>query len=151
MTDGQNNPPIRRRRKQRRRFSWRKTLRLFVPIFMFIGLCMVMCVPTGEKPVTEDTPVLKLGKNATVHDLEVDTVSRYLYKLDSMPEPTQRIKVNYFGNLRPFFNDSNYVHWAEAEKIGIQPLTDTRSHWQLKRPIVKVTTCLLYTSPSPRD
>jgi hypothetical protein len=140
MTDGLNNPPIRRRRKQRRRFSWRKTLRLFVPIFMFIGLCMVMCVPTGEKPVAEDTPVLKLGKNATVHDLEVDTVSRYLYKLDSMPEPTQRIKVNYFGNLRPFFNDSNYVHWAEAEKIGIQPLTDTRSHWQLKRPIVKVTT-----------
>lgn len=127
-------------RHPRRKFSWRKTLRLFVPIIFFVVLCMVMCTPTAEKPVPEDTPVLKLSKNSTVYDLEVDTVSRFLRRLDSMPEPTQRIKVNYFGNLRPFFNDSNYVHWAEAEKIGIQPLTDTRSHWKLKRPIVKVTT-----------
>ena len=61
-----------------------------------------------------------------------------------MPEPTQRIKVNYFGNLRPYFNDSNYVHWAEAERYGLRPLSDTRSHWQLNRPIVKVTTCADY-------
>ncbi len=132
--------PTRKKRKQRRRFSWRKTLCLFLPLFMFIGLCIVMCVPHEKEHDIENTPVLKLGRNATEHDLEVDTVSRYLRKLDSMPEPTKRIKVNYFGNLRPFFNDSNYIHWNEAEKIGIQPLTDTRSHWQLKRPIVKVTT-----------
>lgn len=129
-----------KRRKRRRKFSWRKTLRLFTPIIFFVVLCVVMCTPTSEKPEPEDTPVLKLSKNSTVYDLEVDTVSRFLRRLASMPEPTQRIKVNYFGNLRPYFNDSNYVHWAEAEKIGIQPLTDTRSHWKLKRPIVKVTT-----------
>lgn len=99
-----------------------------------------MCAPVNDTPEAEETPVLKLSKNSTVYDLEIDTVSRYLRRLDSMPEPTQRIKVNYFGNLRPFFNDSNYVHWAEAEKFGIRPLTDTRSHWQLRRPIVKVTT-----------
>ncbi len=133
-------PRKRKRGKPRRRFSWRKLLRLFVPLLFFIVLCVVMCAPVDDSTEAENTPVLKLSRNATVYDLEVDTVSRYLRKLDSMPEPTQRIKVNYFGNLRPFFNDSNYVHWAEAEKFGIQPLTDTRSHWQLRRPIVKVTT-----------
>lgn len=133
-------PRKRKRGKPRRRFSWRKSLRLFVPLLFFIVLCVVMCAPVDDVPEVENTPVLKLSRNATVYDLEVDTVSRYLRKLDSMPEPTQRIRVNYFGNLRPFFNDSNYVHWAEAEKFGIQTLTDTRSHWQLRRPIVKVTT-----------
>lgn len=133
-------PQNRKRGKRRRRFSWRKSLRLFVPLFFFIVLCVVMCAPINDTPEAEETPVLKLSKNSTVYDLEIDTVSRYLRRLDSMPEPTQRIKVNYFGNLRPFFNDSNYVHWAEAEKFGIRPLTDTRSHWQLRRPIVKVTT-----------
>ncbi|MDE6860014.1 MAG: hypothetical protein K2J65_06355 [Duncaniella sp.] len=129
-----------KRGKPRRRFSWRKSLRLFVPLIFFIILCVVMCTPVDDKPVVEDTPVLRLTQKSTVYDLEVDTVSRYLERLDSMPEPTTRIKVNYFGNLRPIFNDSNYVHWAAAEKIGIEPLSDTRSHWQLRRPIVKVTT-----------
>ncbi len=32
----------------------------------------------------------------------------------------------------------------EAESYGLQPLSDTRSHWQLNRPIVKVTTCADY-------
>lgn len=30
---------------------------------------------------------------------------------------------------------------TEAEKIGIAPLSDTRSHWQMRRPIVRITTC----------
>lgn len=143
MTDSYRQvtaPRKRRKGKPRRRFSWRKSLRLFVPIIFFTILCVVMCAPDEKKYVTEDTPVLKLTSKSTVYDLEVDTVTPYLAKLDEMPEPVQRIHVNYFGNLRPFFNDSNYVHWSEAEKYGIEPLSDTRSHWQLRRPIVKVTT-----------
>ena len=83
-----------------------------------------------------------LFSSVSVLDLErEDSVTPYLAKLDKMPEPTQRIKVNYFGNLRPYFNDSNYLHRAAAERHGIRPLTDTRSHWQHTRDIVKVTTC----------
>lgn len=180
------NPP--RRRRQRRRFSPRKAMRVFLPLFLFIGLCVVMCTPThhsegddtvitidsGEilydeltipetepivdtisvpadqieietgddsspepvQPIVAEPPVFK-----TVHDLEVDTVSQYLVRLTDMPEPTRRIKVNYFGNMRQVFNDSNYIHWQEAELYGIEPLSDTRSHWQLRAPIVKVTSC----------
>lgn len=182
-----NTDPSRHRR-QRRRFSPRKAMRVFLPLILFIALCVVMCTPTrhseddgtvitvdsseilndeltivdsdpvidtltapadeieietgndfptvSEADASVDSPVFK-----TVHDLEIDTVSRYLNRLDDMPGPTRRIKVNYFGNMRQVFNDSNYIHWQEAELYGIEPLSDTRSHWQLRAPIVKVTSC----------
>ncbi|MCC8071947.1 MAG: DUF5715 family protein [Bacteroidales bacterium] len=71
-----------------------------------------------------------------------DTTSQYCQILDSMPEPTVRLRLNRlpdsYGRL---FNDSNYVHWQAAEKIGLTPLSDLASHWQLNRPLVKVESC----------
>ncbi len=64
--------------------------------------------------------------------------------LEDMPEPTVKMKVNYFGSLAKAFNDSNHVHFAEARELGIAPLGDLRSHWQLRRPIVKVISCADY-------
>lgn len=138
---------------RRRKIDPIKVLRLLLPVVLFVFLCVVMCVPSPghDSTVTEEeleaveAPIVELFSGANVYDLEkLDTVSFYRRHLDKMPEPTQRIKVNYFGNLRPYFNDSNYVHWAEAERYGLRPLSDTRSHWQLNRPIVKVTTCADY-------
>lgn len=153
-TQQQPSAPVKRKRKVvRRKVSPIKVLRLLLPVMLFIALCVVMCVPSpGSEATFSDSeivdskpPVVELFSGSNVYDLEkLDTVSFYLRHLDKMPEPTQRIKVNYFGNLRPFFNDSNYVHWAEAERYGLRPLTDTRSHWQIDRPIVKVTTCADY-------
>lgn len=162
------------KRPMHRRIDPVKVMKLLLPIILFIFLCVVMCAPApdsrdSQKPVsmetsaapdkpaqnTEKNAIAKIFSGTDVYDLEhADTVSRHLRHLDRMPEPTQRIKVNYFGSLRPFFNDSNYIHWADAERYGIRPLTDTRSHWQIDRPIVKVTTCadffldtLIYSRP----
>lgn len=136
------------RRRRKRKFAPLKAFKFFLPIFLFIALCVVMCVPIhrsepdGTEILPDEAPVVQILKGTTVHDLErVDSVSFYKRHLEKMPEPTQRIKVNYFGDMRKYFNDSNYVHWAEAEAYGLQPLDDTRSHWQLRRPIVKVTSC----------
>ncbi|MBD5301029.1 MAG: hypothetical protein HDR85_02335 [Bacteroides sp.] len=187
----QNTPrQPQRPRRQRRRFSPRKALRLLLPPIVLIGLFVVMCTPTrhaegdgSEITVTPADQQLEEEKTAVdlpahelslpddsvpdnpdaepdglseadsipevpapltirnVHDLETDTISHHLAHLDEMPGPTRRIKVNYFGNLRQYFNDSNYIHWQEADLYGIEPLTDTRSHWQLRAPIVKVTSC----------
>lgn len=152
--------PHGKRKVIKRRINPLKVLRLLLPVMLFICLCVVMCVPTPEhesevtgtvaeveveeiEPV--EAPVLKIFSGTDVYDLErMDTVSFYRRHLDDMPNPTHRIKVNYFGNLRPYFNDSNYIHWAEAERYGIRPLTDTRSHWQIDRPIVKITSCADY-------
>ncbi|MDE5927286.1 MAG: hypothetical protein K1V86_04755 [Duncaniella sp.] len=148
------SPTRHKRKKRRRKINPLKVLRLLLPVILFIFLCVVMCVPSpghdtssesAEEIAAEQAPIVELFSGANVYDLEkLDTVSFYRRHLEKMPEPTQRIKVNYFGNLRPYFNDSNYVHWQEAESYGLQPLSDTRSHWQLNRPIVKVTTCADY-------
>lgn len=148
------SPSRHKRKKRRRKINPLKVLRLLLPVILFIFLCVVMCVPSpghdtssesAEEIAAEQAPIVELFSGANVYDLEkLDTVSFYRRHLEKMPEPTQRIKVNYFGNLRPYFNDSNYVHWQEAESYGLQPLSDTRSHWQLNRPIVKVTTCADY-------
>ena len=148
------SPTRHKRKKRRRKINPLKVLRLLLPVILFIFLCVVMCVPSpghdtssesAEEIAAEQAPIVELFSGANVYDLEkLDTVSFYRRHLEKMPEPTQRIKVNYFGNLRPYFNDSNYVHWQEAESYGLQPRSDTRSHWQLNRPIVKVTTCADY-------
>ncbi len=131
-----------------RRLNYLNIVRLLLPVCLFISLCVVMCVPVdrseddGSRIVAEEVPVTQILRGVSVRDLESrDTVSFHLRHLDVMPEPTTRMKVNYFGDLSKYFNDSNYVHLAEAEKYGIKPLTNTRSHWQLRRPIVRVTTC----------
>lgn len=147
------------RRKPRGKFSPLKALRFFTPIVFFIVLCVVMCVPSRRTaPAPGDTPepvVERLLEGRTVNDLEaVDTVTYFKCHLENMPEPTQRMHVNYFGDMRKAFNDSNHIHMAEALQYGLTPLTDTRSHWQLRRPIVKVTSCedyfidsLVYSRP----
>lgn len=135
-----------------RKFSILKILRLLVPVGMFILLCVVMCVPVDrsegdgslimdEQPAPDTKPGgSRHGKN--VHEVNsFDSVTRHLAHLDTMPSPTVRMKVNYFGNLRQVFNDSNHLHLSAAEQYGILPLSDTRSHWNLRRPIVKITTC----------
>lgn len=168
MNNSYQSDSRRPRRRQRRKFSPRKTMRLLLPLALFIGLCVVMCTPThnsegdgsqvvtaktgSEAVVEEEVAKSDLTKPSaksepkpvnykSVRELETDTVSSYLAHLPEMPEPTRRIKVNYFGNMRNHFNDSNYIHWQEAELFGIEPLSDTRSHWQLRAPIVKVTSC----------
>ena len=148
------SPTRHKRKKRRRKINPLKVLRLLLPVILFIFLCVVMCVPSpghdtssesAEEIAAEQAPIVELFSGAIFFDLEkLDTVSFSRRHLEKMPEPTQRIKVNYFGNLRPYFNDSNYVHWQEAESYGLQPLSDTRSHWQLNRPIVKVTTSADY-------
>lgn len=43
-------------------------------------------------------------------------------------------------NLAEVFNDSNFVHSYDAHLVGIDPLVDLRSIWQMRRPIVKIST-----------
>lgn len=64
--------------------------------------------------------------------------------LDSMPPGGIRLRLNVTGNYAEVFNDSNHVHLAAAEAVGIEPLSTTRSHWQLRRPLVRLATCQDY-------
>lgn len=77
-----------------------------------------------------------------------DSSERYSHPLDTMPEPTVALRVRPIGDMSKLFNDSNHVHWADASVIGLEPLSDTRSHWHTRRPLVKITSCAdFYVEP----
>lgn len=77
----------------------------------------------------------------TIEELTADTVSEWDHPLRELPEPTRKMRINNIGPLAKVFNDSNYVHWDEAKRIGIRPLDDLRSYWEPERDLVKVVSC----------
>lgn len=61
--------------------------------------------------------------------------------LEEMPGNCVPLHTNSVGNLCEVFNDSNYVHWNEAERIGIKPLSDMRTHWNPGRRLYRIASC----------
>ncbi|MDE5786293.1 MAG: hypothetical protein K2H98_07155, partial [Duncaniella sp.] len=112
-------------------------------IVLIVGGCMYMCRRGDKEPPAENEAfAMNEETEEPVEYIDITGGNQspdYSSPLEKMPEPTIKMKVNYFGSPAKAFNDSNHVHLAEARVIGIAPLSDTRSHWQLRRPIVKVT------------
>ncbi|MCM1348243.1 MAG: DUF5715 family protein [Firmicutes bacterium] len=106
-------------------------------LFIIILCCLGVIAGCGN----DDSNVVKIKPilPEDVAKLEVDSVSPYNNEPGEMPDPNTKLYTRKLGRLDELFNDSNYVHWAEAERIGIEPLTDTRSHLNTRRPLVKVT------------
>lgn len=69
--------------------------------------------------------------------ITVDTITAL--STDNFTQNNGRIRVRHIGSYREVFNDSNKYQYAYAEKLGINPITDLRSTYCTKRPIVKIT------------
>ncbi len=120
-------------------------------IILFTAAVMSSCMPScscNGNQADENKSVQPI-KVSSLADLEHDSVSLYDDGSELAPDRGVPIRLNHLsGRLAEVFNDSNHVHWAEASRIGIEPLGDTRSHWQLRRPLVKVTSCAdFYVEP----
>lgn len=67
---------------------------------------------------------------------------------DAMPETVEAgdgsepspLRIRATGPLARTFNDSNYAHYAHAERLGIDPITNLAQAYYTKRPLVHVTT-----------
>jgi len=59
-------------------------------------------------------------------------------------EVAQPLKTYFKGRRPSVFNDSNHVQLVAAEKLGIEPVTDMASAWNLSRPVVKIASCEEY-------
>ncbi|MCC8038009.1 MAG: DUF5715 family protein [Bacteroidales bacterium] len=57
---------------------------------------------------------------------------------DSVPVVRQKLYYKPVANVVRLFNDSNYVHLAEAERVGIKPIESLRDAWRLRRPVVYI-------------
>ena len=65
--------------------------------------------------------------------------------LDDMPPGGIRLKVNSVGGaLGRVLNDSNYLHIATAEKIGIKPVNSLRDAWEGGRKLERLRSCENY-------
>ena len=104
---------------------------------------MVACGPEIGEPQPEEEAVSHRFSDLREMVL-TDTVGIYSADLPMPDSPVVRLKVNHFGSYAHAFADSNYVHMEAALQTGIDPLTDTRSHWNLRRPIVKIVSCQDY-------
>lgn len=59
-------------------------------------------------------------------------------------EVAQPLKTNFRGRRSEVFNDSNYVHLEAAEAVGIVPITDMASAWNLSKPVKLIASCQEY-------
>ncbi|MCM1021250.1 MAG: DUF5715 family protein [Muribaculum sp.] len=116
--------------------------------------CGRMTLRQSTKPIVNEVPLQEIGDDNELYadeldsDMTTDTVppltpdssSVYDTYLDEMPNNScVRLKVNPIGgSLGRVFNDSNHIHLAEAEKIGIHPISNPTEAWQLRRPICRI-------------
>lgn len=113
----------------------------------FIALSLAAATACGDKNVAEtEAGVTEVPVGTTsVMDLMNDSIGDWGVARGEAPERGVRLETHWpGGSYAEVFNDSNYVHWASAEKIGIEPITSTRSHWATRRPLVKITPCSYY-------
>lgn len=124
-------------------------------IIAFFAVCCAACG-------SEDTTTTELTEDVdTIAVVEVDTVvcdgseaARILLsspdeKWDIIPEindssVAQPLKTKFSGSRSKTFNDSNYVQLEAAEALGIVPITDMASAWNLSKPIVLIASCEEY-------
>lgn len=77
---------------------------------------------------------------------DIEYPNPYKVHFDSMPPGGQRIAVSrqIRTSLPRLFNDSNKYHLATAREIGIEPVTELKGVWQLRRPVEHIVSCREY-------
>lgn len=118
---------------------------LILYIGSFLAICLVGCGSdkSTNETVEVDTVVCDGSKAAQILQLSPDK------KWDIIPEINdssiaQPLKTNFKGSRSETFNDSNHVQLAAAETMGITPITDMSSAWNLSKPLVLIASCEEY-------
>ncbi|MCH5225721.1 MAG: hypothetical protein J1D77_06950 [Muribaculaceae bacterium] len=91
-------------------------------------------------------------EEATIGGEEVPTFEEVegANSLNSPVAGVRSIRVRNIGPLRQVFNDSNYLQLEAARRLGIEPISDLASAYNMRRPIVKVESNEFYQIDSLR-
>ncbi|MBP3889698.1 MAG: hypothetical protein J6D01_00650, partial [Muribaculaceae bacterium] len=119
----------------------RKILLVIIGVAMAVFIASLALTDHTNAGVVTGRPHLRQQTVDFDINMLADSSAGWNRVLEEMPGNTRKIRINIIGHLREVFNDSNQVHWAAAESIGIKPLTDTRSHFEPGRDLVKVVSC----------
>lgn len=75
----------------------------------------------------------------------IRSLNRYEAHFDSMPPGGIKMRINSVGGtLGRVFNDSNYLHIASAEAIGVRPLHTLRDAWEQGAKLERLQSCEAY-------
>lgn len=107
-------------------------------LFIFSALAALGSIVSSCASGTEGITEVMDSDDVLDRMLYSDSFRNVAQPLEEMPDPTVGLPTRHLGDYGKLFNDSNYVHWAEGERIGIEPLGDTRSHLFTRRPLVKI-------------
>lgn len=110
-------------------------------------LCLILCVVVLFLYFRDNDNIPSADNdNSNWKDVfcDTDTFNRYKLKFDSMPDGGRKLRTYFKGSYGREFNDKNDVHLEAATSIGIDPITDLSSVWNLCRPIVKIESCKEY-------
>lgn len=112
----------------------------FLLYILLLLMVLPACSDDGASTISSTDTTRRV---ISLSDISLDTDSSrgFTQFLSEYPEPIERLLTNSVGDPAVTFNDSNYVHWNDAEKFGIEPLTDTYSHWNPGQPLEKVVPC----------
>ena len=102
-----------------------------LPLLSVVLFCVMFSCK--EKPVEEE-------RGTDVEGVELTLQKKNPAAIENLSEATgvRRIKVRNIGALRQVFNDSNFLQLEAAHRMGIEPVSDLRTAYFMKRPIVKV-------------
>ncbi len=119
-----------------------------LPIIIISSLIPLTSIIAGcsNSEATAQTPVRHETTGDALQIIYAADSSRWDNCYDSMPDhDCVRIKLKGVGGpLAKVFNDSNYLHYDIAKKLGIDPIDNDKDAWNIKRPIVKIKSCPEY-------
>lgn len=75
---------------------------------------------------------------------DIEEINQYTEHFDSMPPGGHRLRTYFKGTYGREFKDLNNVHLISAVNIGIEPITDIPSVWEINRPLSKIKSCKEY-------
>lgn len=110
--------------------------KLFYGVVLLAGAILWGC-GTDRKDIGADSTYSALLEEESEEDIAFHEHLKNA-KIKQGPRNHDHIFVNNLGPLPVLFNDSNYRHYAYAEKLGIDPIHDLRGAYFTKRPIVYI-------------
>lgn len=111
-----------------------RSLLWIVTVFLALSISLGACSDSDK--VSDDVP----SPHDTLVTLHPRAIARLLNDIGDA-DGVQRLSVNPLGRLREVFNDTNDLQLPAAMTNGIEPVTDLRSAYHLKRPIQLIYSC----------
>lgn len=123
----------------------------FLPLLLLLLMMISAACSNRRKHIAEFDSLRP--EDVVAQNLDYSEISGIDENADSRidsgkPVNFARIPVNNIGNLKEIFNDSNYIQYKYAEKLGIAPITSIREAYRTRRPVIHIVSNDLYTVDS---